>query len=200
MPKLRNIRKKPKLDMNPMVDMAFLLVTFFMMTTTFRAELPEEVNIPFSSSEIKLPEKQLATITVTESGAVFFGIDNKFDRKKLLSLMSAEYGVFFSSQQVEVFSLTSAFGVSIDELPAFLDAKENKTVFDQRGIPLGEAGQLKSWIKNARATNPRLRFAINADGKIEYPIIHEIFETLRELNVTRFNLVTEKAISDVTEP
>lgn len=199
MPKLRNIRKKPKLDMNPMVDMAFLLVTFFMMTTTFRAELPEEVNIPPSTAEIKLPEKQLATITVTESGAVFFGIDNKFDRKKLLSMMSQEYGVSFSERQVEAFSLTSAFGVSVEELPQYLDAKQDREYFEQWGIPIGENGQLRSWIKNARATNPRLRFAINADGRTKYPIIHEIFETLRDLNVTRFNLVTEKAVSHAPE-
>jgi biopolymer transport protein ExbD len=196
MPKLREIRKKPKLDMNPMVDMAFLLVTFFMMTTTFRAELPEEINIPSSRSEIKLPEKQLATITVSESGTVFFGIDNKFDRQKLLEKMSAEYQIQFDAQQREVFSLTSTVGVPIQDLPAFLDAKDQKEPFEQLGIPIGENGQLRSWIKNARATNPSLRFAINADGKIKYPIIHELFETLRELNITRFNLVTEKSEND----
>lgn len=199
MTKLRQIRKKPKLDMNPMVDMAFLLVTFFMMTTTFRAELPEEVHLPVSSSEVKLPEKQIATITVTESGTVFFGLDNKFDRQKLLEKMSAEYGLNFSSSQSEAFSLTSAVGVPMEDLSAFLIAKENKEAFEQKGIPLGDGGQLKSWIKNARATNPRLRFAINADGKIKYPIINELFETLRELNITRFNLVTEKTEVDVTE-
>jgi biopolymer transport protein ExbD len=185
--------------MNPMVDMAFLLVTFFMMTTTFRAELPEEVNLPPSSAELKLPEKQLATISVTESGSVFFGIDNKFDRRKLLSLMSQEFGVGFTERQMDAFSLTSAIGVPIEELPAYLNAKQDGARYEQWGIPVGEGGQLRSWIKNARATNPRLRFAVNADARTKYPIIHEIFETLRELNVTRFNLVTEKSTADATE-
>jgi len=185
--------------MNPMVDMAFLLVTFFMMTTTFRAELPEEVNIPSSTAELKLPEKQLATITVTESGAVFFGIDNKFDRQKLLDMMAREYGVVFSQRQIDAFALSSAFGTPVAELPAFLDAKIDREPYEQQGIPIGENGELRSWIRNARATNPRLRFAINADGSIKYPIIHEIFETLRELNVTRFNLVTEKMNANAAE-
>lgn len=185
---LRNIRKKPKLDMNPMVDMAFLLVTFFMMTTTFRPELPEDVRLPYSSAEMKLPEKQLATVTITETGKIFFGIDNKFDRRKLLSLMGGEYAVDFDSRQRDTYSLTAVTGAPVEELPSYLDAKRRNAAFDQSGIPLEE---LRSWIKNARVTNPQLRFAINADKKTKYPIVHGVIETFRDLNITRFNFVTE---------
>jgi biopolymer transport protein ExbD len=185
--------------MNPMVDMAFLLVAFFMMTTTFRPELPEEVLIPTSSAEVKLPERNLATITITKSGMVFFGIDNKFDRKALLSLVGQEFGIAFDQSQLERYSLIATSGVPVEKMGEFLDAKSNKVPFEQVGIPLTDESQLFFWIRNARAVNPSLRFAINADGKTKYPVIHEVFETLRELGVTRFNLVTEKSEEDVAK-
>ncbi len=196
---LRNIKTKPKLDMNPMVDMAFLLVAFFMMTTTFRPELPEEVLIPPSSAEVKLPERNLATITVTKTGMVFFGIDNKFDRRELLSRVGREFGITFNESQLNTYSLMATAGVPVEKMGEFLDAKSNRVHFEQAGIPLSDDSQLFYWIRNARAVNPNLRFAINADGETKYPVIHEVFETLRELGVTRFNLVTEKTESDAAK-
>lgn len=191
MPKLRNIRKKPKLDMNPMVDMAFLLVSFFMMTTTFKAELPEEVRIPPSSSEIKLPEKGLCTVTLGAGGTVYFSIDNKFERKRLLDAAGRQYGISFTEKQQQAFSLIGAFGVPAAELEAFLDARLENRPYEQSGIPLGENGELRQWILSARMINPRLRFAVNADAEAKYPEINEIIETFRDLNITRFNIVTD---------
>lgn len=60
-----------RIDMTPMVDVAFLLLIFFMTTTQFKP--PEEVSItlPVSSSEIKIPESNTITVVVTESGRTF---------------------------------------------------------------------------------------------------------------------------------
>lgn len=198
MSQLRNIRKKPKLDMNPMVDMAFLLVSFFMMTTTFKAELPEEVRIPPSTSEVKLPEKGLCTITLSAEGRVYFGIDNKFARKRLLAALGERHGITFTEEEQLAFSLVPGFGVPVSELRAFLEARSMHQPYPQPGIPMGEEGELRQWILSARMANPRLRFAINADGDARWPGVHEIFELLRDLNITRFNLVTDQKKSDDT--
>ncbi len=191
MPKLRNIRKKPKLDMNPMVDMAFLLVSFFMMTTTFKAELPEEVRIPPSSSEVKLPEKALCTISLSADGRVFISLDNKFERKRVLDAVGAHYGLQFTDDQRRAFALLGGVGVAMADLPALLDARMRGEPFQQMGIPLGEGGELRQWLLTARMVNPRLRFAINADARAKYPEMNELIETLRDLNITRFSIVTD---------
>lgn len=196
MSQLRNIRKKPKLDMNPMVDMAFLLVCFFMMTTTFKAELPEEVRLPPSTSEVKLPEKGLCTITLSEEGRVYFGIDNKFTRRLLLTTVGEQFGIEFTEEEKYTFSLVPGFGVPVSELRPFLEAKGAHQPYPQQGIPLGENGELRQWILSARMANPRLRFAINADADARWPEVHEIFELLRDLNITRFNLVTDQKLAD----
>ncbi|MDM7913646.1 MAG: ExbD/TolR family protein [Candidatus Eisenbacteria bacterium] len=62
-----------RIDMTPMVDVAFLLLIFFMSTTQFKP--PEEVSVtlPESSSEIKVPETGIIVITANKSGKIFIG-------------------------------------------------------------------------------------------------------------------------------
>jgi biopolymer transport protein ExbD len=69
-----------RIDMTPMVDIAFLLLIFYMATTTFKPPEHKAVNIPSSHSEIKLPESNLMTITVTKEDSVF--VDYIVSRKK----------------------------------------------------------------------------------------------------------------------
>jgi biopolymer transport protein ExbD len=60
-----------RIDMTPMVDIAFLLLIFYMATTTFKPPEHRPVNVPHSHSEIKLPESNLMTITITKEDSVF---------------------------------------------------------------------------------------------------------------------------------
>jgi biopolymer transport protein ExbD len=69
-----------RIDMTPMVDIAFLLLIFYMATTTFKPPEHKSVNIPTSHSEIKLPESNLMTITITKEDSVF--VDYIISRKK----------------------------------------------------------------------------------------------------------------------
>jgi len=191
MAEIRKLKKLPKLDMNPMVDMAFLLVSFFMMTTTFKTETPEQIALPDSSSEIKVPEKNMATIIVSEEGKVFFGIDNKFKRSKMLEIISKQSDLNFSDEQKRIFSLQNSFGLPLNQVGLFLDKKAAGGSIEQGGIPIDSSNnELKKWILASRISNPMLRYSIHADESVKYPIIHQCIESLRELNITRFNLIT----------
>ena len=97
--------------MNPMVDMAFLLVCFFMMTTTFKSEMPIEISIPFARADLKIPDKNICTISIDKDGRAYLGLDNKYDRKQMLTYVSRQKGLTFSLDQAERFSLLSSFGV-----------------------------------------------------------------------------------------
>lgn len=63
-----------------MVDVTFLLLTFFMLTTHFRPPQEVEVVLPFSHSAIKLPESDVMTISVTKDNRIFLGFDSQNDR------------------------------------------------------------------------------------------------------------------------
>ncbi|MBI5214976.1 MAG: biopolymer transporter ExbD [Ignavibacteriae bacterium] len=83
MPKFKKARIAVKIDMTPMVDVAFLLLTFFMLTTQFRP--PEEVQIilPSSHSAFKLPETDVMMVSISKDSRVFLGFDSQKMRQRI---------------------------------------------------------------------------------------------------------------------
>ena len=64
MPKIKAPKGSPSIDMTPMVDLAFLLVTFFMLSASFRSSEPVDVDIPTSISDKIIPENVLLITTL----------------------------------------------------------------------------------------------------------------------------------------
>jgi biopolymer transport protein ExbD len=155
MPKVKPHRTSPSLDMTPMVDLAFLLVTFFMLTTKFAPEEAVVVDTPSSTSELRLPEANVMTIAVDKDKRVFFGMDDAKPKAALLTKVGAKYGVSFTPAQIKTFSNLQSFGMPIEKLPAFLnlDNEQRKTV-KQDGIPADSLNnQFIDWVVEGQAAS-----------------------------------------------
>jgi len=194
MPKVKVPRKSTNVDMTAMCDVAFLLLTFFILTTQFKPDNSVIVDTPSSISDIKLPDTDIMNITVTNDGVVYFGIDNKnFSRQMLIERIGQKYGISFTSAEIRAFELTSSFGIPINELKGFLSMDDfERKEFKQTGIPVDSTNnELGIWIMQSRLSNPNLRIAIAGDGNCEYPVIKKVINTLQEKNVNKFNLITD---------
>jgi biopolymer transport protein ExbD len=197
MPKVKVPRKSTSVDMTAMTDVAFLLLTFFMLATKFKPDEPVVVDTPSSISEIKLPESDVIQLTIDKDGRVFFGVDGQQTKEELIKRMSANYKVNFTAEQIKEFSLLSTFGVPIAQLPALLDMKsEERLRAPQAGIPCDSLNnELADWIWQTRLINNNVRVAVKGDRETGYPTVKRVIATLQEKKVNRFNFITsmEKA-------
>jgi biopolymer transport protein ExbD len=75
MPRIKPKRLGVAIDMTPMVDMAWLLLTFFMLASNFRPAEEVQIALPSSTSDIKLPESDVLTVNVAKDGRLFVGTD-----------------------------------------------------------------------------------------------------------------------------
>jgi biopolymer transport protein ExbD len=179
MPKVKIPRKSTNIDMTAMCDVAFLLLTFFMLTTKFKTDNPILVDLPSSISEIKLPERDLVQVAISYNeaskvGRIFFSLDGQPRRETLLQTLfdkkfvSLDYSATYDKDHniiqlspnvppdlkdkiIKEFSLETNIDVSLKRLPIWL----------QLNAELRE--QLKNQIeKENKVVN--LRYP---DGKIE---------------------------------
>ena len=121
MPAVKVPRKSTPVDMTAMCDVAFLLLSFFILTTKFRPDEPVQVATPSSTSVANPKERGLITITVSPDNRIFFDIDNQNVRKELARKMAENYGIQFSEDQLNAFALGSSIGVPMSEIQGFLE-------------------------------------------------------------------------------
>ena len=193
-------KKSTFIDMTAMSDVTVLLLTFFMLTSTFVKKEPVQVFTPASVSEIKIPETNILQILVDPQGKIFMSLDKQPDMKAVLEKMGEEYGVDFTPEQEKKFVTASTFGVPMRSMQKFLDlpTEQQDKLLKNEGIPCDSTdNQFKSWVRNARQVNPDLRIAIKADASTPYAVIKNVMSSLQYLRENRYNLITSlKTTSD----
>ncbi len=198
MAKVKMSKKATAVDMTAMCDVAFLLLTFFILTATAKQPEIVPVETPASTVQVKLPDSDLAIITIADSGKVFFGVKAANVREKTLELIGKQYNIQFTAEESKRFGLMEEFGVPINQLKGIiqLSSTDRNKAGVQTGIPHDSLNnQLTEWIKAARNANAevneqQLNFAIKGDAKEQYPEIKKIIDILQDQQINKFNLVT----------
>ena len=206
MGKIKIPKSAPSLDMTPMVDLAFLLVTFFMLTAKFRQNENVEIVTPSSHSEKILPENVML-VTVDTAGRVFFALDGQEVRKNMLLEMGTKYKVQFTAEDVKRFQVMTSFGEPMDKLIEYIKGGENERGKMDKitsGIPIDSVNnQLGDWIAygwnekqifqqtKKMAKENWCRIAIKADGQTNYKVIKRVIQIFQDRNLNSFNLITE---------
>ncbi len=226
MGKVKIKRKSTFIDMTAMSDVTVLLLTFFMLTSTFLQKEPITVITPSSVSEIKVPTMNLMTVLVSPEGNVFLSLAGDKDslyssekmRAELLLNVASEYNkihsnkIEFTQAEVDKFSKTNMFGVSIAELKGWLDMSQDKmdeyidpSKNKKAGIPidmnenLDKPNEFQIWMRAAyNSSDANLQaamksgegIAIKADKGTPYSKIQVVMDNLQTLKMNKFSLMT----------
>ena len=187
MGKVKIKKKETRIDMTAMSDVTVLLLTFFMLTSTFLQKEPVTVITPPSVSEEKVPDANLLSVLVSPEGKVFLEVLGSKDstmksetvRADLLKNMVAEYkkthpsaNLAFTNKEIETFSRLNAFGVPItkmkewlnlepDQRDKFLESKDNPGIPINMNEDPNNPNEFQMWIRAAyNSVNPELQEAM----------------------------------------
>ena len=201
MAKIKTRKNAATIDMTAMCDVAFLLLTFFILTATAKVPEPINVDTPSSTNKKKLASDKLVIVTVGSGKEnIFFDLKGREIRRRTLELMSDKYKVPFTEEEKSQFVLLESFGVPIEGLSQLLkmNSADRNLAGTQKGVPFDSIdNQLKDWIYTARQANIELNpdgaeldFAIKGDAKLEYPKIKKVMDILQDQKINTFDLVT----------
>ena len=153
------------LDMTPMVDVAILLLIFYMSTTQFKPPQTREVVLPMSHSQIELPDKDIINITVTEMDSVF--VDAVIEVDKELadgSMVKAKERIYETTSEDDVGNTINRF----------------------------RAGQIGRTAGGRGTALVQALIVIRADRDASYGIIQNVMENMVENGLKRFQIITEQ--------
>ena len=203
MPSVKIPRKSTDTDMTPFVDIAFLILSFFIMATKFKPPEPVEITTPGSVLSQKLPENNAVLISIDSSNQVYFSVLSENAPEKYTTIINGintSQNLGLSPAQIANFRKTFMVGVPFSGLKELLstDAKDQPKL-NQPGIPVLDTlnNQLFWWIRESKSAfaGEKLNYLIKGDGKSKYPVFEAVISALKRNEEFKYNLVT--ALDDI---
>ena len=142
------------------------------------------------------PEKDAAG-RPTGEGQVFMSIDNTDQLGSALDMMTGNFGVSLSGEQIQTFKSESTFGVPMEELGAYLSlpTKARQAALPTKGIPLdsidGGMSQFQQWVNAARSVNQDIKIALKADAKTPYKTVKKVMSELQDMDESHYYMITQ---------
>jgi len=196
MPSVKIKKTSPDNDMTPMVDLAFLILAFFMLATKFKPEEAVEISTPNSVSADAVPEKDVFTVSIDKEGRTFVSVDNPEFRKVLIENINTTRNLGLSPVEMKAYTNAARVGVPFASLKQFLalNADEQKKL-KQPGVPVADTtgGELYFWVRDALSaySGRKLNLLIKADNATKYPAFKNVLNAFKKNDQNKFLLVTE---------
>jgi biopolymer transport protein ExbD len=181
------------LDMTAMCDVAFLLLTFFILTAQLKPNQLDKIELPTSIETnackgLQQGDKTL-TITVNKDGKAVLDFNKNIDKSLIINSIERTKSISFSPSEKLRFTQLAIFDTPISNLKTVLSHPNN---LKTKGLNYTENNnELFDWIFSARMAEPNLRVAIKGDSRVDYSSISQIISTLQSQNVNVFKLITE---------
>jgi biopolymer transport protein ExbD len=201
MPSVKLPKKSTDTDMTPFVDIAFLILSFFIMATKMKDPEKVQAEPPSSvgSNEVKAENSILITM---DSTRVFFvanppkGKEKEF-RLKLIDALNANRTLSLTDKERDTYSkMDESVGVPLNKLKGYLSlpAEERKSVKEE-GIPVKDSAsnELYWWVDAATrafAGETGVKFMIKGHKTAKYPLFAGVVDALKRNNQMKYLLVT----------
>ena len=185
-------RKSTTIDMTAMCDVAFLLLSFFILTTKFKPSEAIAVTTPSSVSSKVAPSKDFVLITIDKDGKVFLTIDDKQKRETIANSLNATKNLGID---VPAFKSANFIGASFSGLKSFLSiTEENRKGNLLPGIPCKDStnNELITWMQvvNEAYAGSKLDLVLKGDNLAKYPAFKSVLTAFKKNNIQRFQMIT----------
>jgi len=187
-------RGSTNVDMTAMCDVAFLLLSFFILTTKFKPSEAIDVSPPSSVASKIAPEKDAFLVSISKEGKVFISMSDAAMKEDVINELNSTRQLNYSAQDIENFKKANFVGVSLGQLKQFIsmtpDQVKNVTL---TGVPYDSTNnELQAWINSAvnAYKNRKVNFLIKGDNAAKYPAFKGVIEAFKKNEIFKYQLIT----------
>ena len=200
MPSVKIPRKSTATDMTPFVDVAFLILSFFMLATKFKPPEPVTITTPHSVSTEKLKENDAVLISFDSVGHVYFTmnvkkVDEASNARKATFIrnISQLRNLGLTDKEVDSWVRLSIIGSPFSQVKQVLASPARGNI-RQPGIPVDSTNnELTTWLAQARIAyqGSTALFMIKGDNNAKYPSFKGVIQALRANDIYKYQLITD---------
>jgi biopolymer transport protein ExbD len=209
MPSVKIPRKSTVTDMTPFVDVAFLILSFFMLATKFKPPAPVQITTPHSVSSDKLKEEDAVLIEFDSTGKVYFTMNTKKASDDNLKLdlireVNKNRNLGLTDAEMQNFKKYTTVGSPFAQLKSLLSLpRDQRDKVKQPGIPVDSTNnELTTWIGAAKLAfqGHQVFYMIKGDNNATFPTFKGVIDALKANEEFKYKLITDpKAVPVGTE-
>ena len=198
MPKVKIPRKSTNIDMTAMCDVAFLLLSFFILATKQKPPEVLTVKTPTSVSSKVAPDKAIL-ITMTQDGKVFLMLGDDTKKNAVIDDFNTTRGLQLTPAELAKLKKSEFIGLPVNMLKSALDSDKEIPANLMPGIPTDSTNnELALWIRSIsnayKGEDQRVlqdMMLVKGDGQALYPIFKRVKEAFKANEIFKFRIVTE---------
>lgn len=199
MPKVKVPRKSTNVDMTAMCDVAFLLLSFFILTTKFKPDETLSVVTPKSVSTKAAEQKDVVMITMDRDGKVYFSVsdDATAEKGEIIDAVDQLKSLGLTDQEKAAFRRTASFvGVPFAQLKSYLQLSPDQLKnFKSPGIPVTDTlnNELVTWMRAAATAyqGSKMNLMVKGDNEAKYPAFKGVINAFKKNEIFKFSMVTD---------
>lgn len=199
MPKIKVPRKSTNIDMTAMCDVAFLLLSFFILATQFKPEEALQVTTPKSVSTKILAAEDIVLITMDKEGKVYFSVDdrNKPEKEAIIDEVNTQKSLNLTDAEKAAFVRGGSFvGVPFSQLKSYLQLEPDQIKnFKQPGIPVTDTlnNELQVWVRAAVGAfqGGTMNLLVKGDNDAKFPSFKGVIDALKKNEQFKFSMITD---------
>ncbi|MBL7769532.1 MAG: biopolymer transporter ExbD [Flavipsychrobacter sp.] len=205
MPKAKLPRKSTHIDMTAMCDVAFLLLSFFILTTKFKPSEALAVQTPSSVASKVAPQKDVTQITIDKDGKVFLSFSEDAPRKEIVEALNTSRNLGLSEAEVTALATGPFIGVPIAQLKSLAaQPKDNWPKMQVPGIPVLDTlnNELVDWMRAVKTgfTGIKMNLLVKGDNASKYPSFKGVIDAFKKVDEMKFQMVTNpEGVQEGTE-
>jgi biopolymer transport protein ExbD len=184
--------------MTAMCDVAFLLLSFFILTTKFKPSEALAVTTPKSVSTKAVNTKNMVQIVLDKDAKVYFSVsdDNPGEKKDIIDFVDQQKSLGLTEQEKAAFVHSGSYvGVPFAQLKSYLQLTPDQIKnFKSPGIPVDTANnEMVLWMRAAATafTGAKLNLMVKGDNDAKYPSFKGVIDAFKKNEIFKFSMITD---------